>query len=400
VAEDEIPGPISDLPEIEFEWTINEKIGRPTESASDKKTGDKKTVSITKEIETENDVEEIFQHFRLSVSNWLLSKEGTPWKNKIQEIIMPPSQTLGYTLSVGRKRELLQMLLAERMKRFIDTDHEPESKVPSVVRVDCRKLTQGDCTASNRCVWRPDEKRCLLHVKALPDVDKTDMSRVFLLRLIEELIRFPRRRAQILQERNRRIGTLSKLSGAVRMIDQYIVPEDTSEWAELMNMDCKKRTPEIPRFFEEFSREEGAKPVAKTEAPVEASSLPDFVLNLLEGDDATYELVPFETERKGDQTRYDVLEYGLTADPKKEPPFVDEEIVEEMIDMFEKPETGFAIFNDGDETPRGLSGTGEYAYVVFYIGGAYSFLVKKGEPISPVTIQTLPETLQEAIIVL
>jgi len=400
VAEDEIPGPISDLPEIEFEWTINEKIGRPTESASDKKTGDKKTVSITKEIETENDVEEIFQHFRLSVSNWLLSKEGIPWKNKIQEIIIPPSQTLGYTLSVGRKRELLQMLLAERMKRFIDTDHEPESKVPSVVRVDCRKLTQGDCTASNRCVWRPDEKRCLLHVKALPDVDKTDMSRVFLLRLIEELIRFPRRRAQILQERNRRIGTLSKLSGAVRMIDQYIVPEDTSEWAELMNMDCKKRTPEIPRFFEEFSREEGAKPLVKVNAPVGVSSLPDFVLNLLEGDDATYELVPFETERKGDQSRYDILEYGLTADPKKEPPFVGDEIVEEMISMFEKPETGFAIFNDGNETPRGITGFGDYAYVVFYIDGAYSFLVKKGEPISPVTIQTLPETLQQAIIVL
>jgi hypothetical protein len=185
------------------------------------------------------------------------------------------------------------------------------------------------------------------------------------------------------------------------MIDQYIVPEDTSEWAELMNMDCKKRTPEIPQFFEEFSREEGAKQaVEKPEAIPEASSLPDFVLNLLEGDDATYELVPFETEQKGDQSRYGVLEYGLTADPKKEPPFVDEEIVEEMIDMFEKPETGFAIFNDGDETPRGLSGAGEYAYIVFYIDGAYSFLVKKGEPISPVTIQTLPETLQEAIIVL
>jgi hypothetical protein len=83
------------------------------------------------------------------------------------------------------------------------------------------------------------------------------------------------------------------------MIDQYIVPEDTSEWAELMNMDCKKRTPEIPHFFEEFSREEGVKAEAPAEAPPEApaetSSLPEFVLNLLEGDDATYELVPFET---------------------------------------------------------------------------------------------------------
>jgi len=407
VAEDEIPGPISDLKEIEFEWTINEKIGRPTETASDKKTGaDKKTVSITTEIETENDVEEIFQHFRLSVSNWLLSKEGIPWKNKIQEIIMPYSEELGYNLSVGRKRELLQILLADRMKQFIDTDHEPKSKVPSVVRVDCRKLTEGDCSASNRCVWRPDEKRCLLHVKALPDVDKTDMSRVFLLRLIEELIRFPRRRAQILQERNRRIGTLSKLSGAVRMIDQYIVPEDTSEWAELMNMDCKKRTPEIPHFFEEFSREEGksvAMPVAKGKAPVapaEASTLPDFVLNLLEGDDATYELVPFETERKGNQDRYDALEYGLTIEPKDEPPFVNTEFVEEIIGMFEKPETGFAIFNDGDEIPRGVIGFSDYAYVVFYIDGAYSFLVKKGEPISPLTVDILPDTLKEALIVL
>ena len=404
VAADEIPGKIDDLTEIEFEWTINEKIGRPTESASDKKTGDKRTVSITKEIETENEVEEIFQHFRLSVSNWLLSKEGIPWKNKIQEIIMPASQTIGYTLSVGRKRELLQILLAERMKGFIDTTHEPESKIPSVVRVDCRKLNQGDCTASNRCVWRPDEKRCLLHVKALPDVDKTDMRKVFLLRLIEELIRFPRRRAQILQERNRRIGTLSKLSGAVRMIDQYIVPEDTSEWAELMNMDCKKKTPEIPHFFEEFSREEGVKPEAPVPLAVPlavTSSLPEFVLNLLEGDDTTYELVPFETaDRKGDQGRYDTLEYGLSTDPKKEPPFVDDEIIEEMMTMFEEPETGFVVFNDGNETPHGVLGFSDYAYIVFYIDDAYSFLVKKGEPISPLMTDTVQDTLKEAILVL
>ena len=395
VGEDEIPGKIDDLKEIEFEWTINEKIGRPTETASDKKTGEKKTVSITKEIETENEVEEIFQHFRLSVSNWLLSKEGTPWKNKIQEIIMPPSQKLGYTLSVGRKRELLQLLLVERMKRFIDTEHEPESKVPSVVRVDCRKLTQGDCTASNRCVWRPHEKRCLLHVKALPDVDKMDMSRVFLLRLIEELIRFPRRRAQILQERNRRIGTLSKLSGAVRMIDQYIVPEDTSEWAELMNMDCKKRTPEIPHFFEEFSRGQEAR--AEVVAKAAVFKLPDFVLDLLEADDETYELVPFETDRKGDDTRYGILEYALTADPQKEAPFVNEDIVNEIVDLFGKPETGFVIFNDGDKTPRGYIVFNKYAYIVFYIDGAYSFLVKKGDPISPLLLETLPDTLKNAV---
>ena len=403
VGEDEIPGKIDDLAEIEFEWTINEKIGRPQESASDKKTGDKKTVSITKEIETENEVEEIFQHFRLSVSNWLLSKEGTPWKNKIEEIIMPPSKALGYNLSVGRKRELLQMLLVERMKQFIDTEHEPESKVPSVVRVDCRRLTQGDCAASNRCVWRPDEKRCLLHVKALPDVDKTDMSRVFLLRLIEELIRFPRRRAQILQEYKRRIGTLSKLSGAVRMIDQYIVPEDTSEWAELMNMDCKKRTPEIPHFFEEFSREEMAKPVAKAEPPAVAqpavaSSLPEFVLNLLEGDDTTYELVPFKTDRKGDQDRYDAIEYGLSIEPQEEAPFVNQDTIEEMIELFSDPKTGFAVFNDGNEIPHGVIGTSDYAYVVLYIDGAYSFLVKKGDPISPLLVETLPETLQVVLV--
>jgi len=64
--------------------------------------------------------------------------------------------------------------------------------------------------------------------------------------------------------------------------------------------------------------------------------------------------------------------------------------------MFEKPETGFAIFNYGDETPRGVIGNINYAYVVFHIDGAYSFLVKKGDPISPVRVVSLPETLQVA----
>jgi hypothetical protein len=182
------------------------------------------------------------------------------------------------------------------------------------------------------------------------------------------------------------------------MIDQYIVPEDTSEWAELMNMDCKKRTPEIPHFFEEFSRGQEAR--AEVVAKTAVFKLPDFVLNLLEADDETYELVRFETDRKGDDTRYGILEYALTADPQKEAPFVNEDIVNEIVDSFGKPETGFVIFNDGDETPRGYIVSSEYAYVVFYIDGAYSFLVKKGDPISPLLLETLPETLHDALAVL
>jgi len=50
--------------------------------------------------------------------------------------------------------------------------------------------------------------------------------------------------------------------------------------------------------------------------------------------------------------------------------------------------------------PRGVIGFNDYAYVVFYIDGAYSFLVKKGEPISPLTVDILPDTLKEALIVL
>ena len=64
--------------------------------------------------------------------------------------------------------------------------------------------------------------------------------------------------------------------------------------------------------------------------------------------------------------------------------------------MFNKPETGFAVFNEGDDIPHGIIGYNDYAYVVFYIDGAYSFLVKKGDPISPLTVDTLPDTLREA----
>ena len=111
--------------------------------------------------------------------------------------------------------------------------------------------------------------------------------------------------------------------------------------------------------------------------------------------------MPFETaDRKGDQGRYDTLEYGLSTDPKKEPPFVDDEIIEEMMTMFEEPETGFVVFNDGNETPHGVLGFSDYAYIVFYIDDAYSFLVKKGEPISPLMTDTVQDTLKEAILVL
>lgn len=389
---EELPGRVDDVEEFEFEWTINEKIGRPAESASDKKvSGDIKAVSVAKTIEIENEVDEIFQSFRLSVSNWLLSKEGTPWKIKIEEIIMSPSQGLGYNLSVSRKRELLQILLGDRMKRFIETDQEPESKVPSVLRVDCRKLTEADCVNSSRCAWKPEEKRCLLHVKKLSDVATSDMEEVFLLRLIEELIRFPRRRAQILQERGRRIGTLSKLSGAVRMIDQYIVPEDTSEWADLLNMDCKKRTPEIPRFFEEFSREHDTAPVQVAKLP--SSNFPEFILNLLEGDSSKYELLPLDTDRIGDSSIYDDITIAFSDEPQS-PPFLDKATLDMVLPALN---AGFAQFSQDDETPQGFIGDNENVYIVFSRDDTHYFLVEKNSPISPINKESLPETLSVQI---
>ena len=79
-------------------------------------------------------------------------------------------------------------------------------------------------------------------------------SELFTKRIIDELVRFPNRRKQLMK-----LDGISKVSTLLRPIhegDQYLIPESSSTWTQLLQLDWNKSVPEMPRYYEEMSREE------------------------------------------------------------------------------------------------------------------------------------------------
>jgi hypothetical protein len=79
-------------------------------------------------------------------------------------------------------------------------------------------------------------------------------SELFTKRIIDELVRFPNRRKQLMK-----LDGVSKVSTLLRPIhegDQYLIPESSSTWTQLLQLDWNKSVPEMPRYYEEMSREE------------------------------------------------------------------------------------------------------------------------------------------------
>jgi hypothetical protein len=115
-------------------------------------------------------------------------------------------------------------------------------------RIDCRVSSESQC--KDRCVWKGDAEKCLLHVPTNFDVGSNQVpaARLLVRKLIEELARFPEKRKQLL---NQDVGQYVKIFAPFRSGDQYIVSEDLPAWSEMMRMDWLKK--EDYKYIEEYS---------------------------------------------------------------------------------------------------------------------------------------------------
>jgi hypothetical protein len=256
----------------EMEWSLNHEIcleEKATEVPHEK--------SRMKMME----FQEVFEHLRLTFSNWLASKEdGGEFRDTLKSVIFARK------LPLFEKRKRLEILLGREIEKWITTDFDDEDAAArqqtSLLRVDCRIRTQGTC--GGRCSWKQAEDggRCLLHVPKETELGeqekKVSAPRVLLLRLIEELLRYGERRRQLLDQDVSRLATLDKpvtIDG-----NQRIYPEKSSAWFELLRLEWATKIDEDPKFYEEMSREEIAAPLAEQE---EESQLPASLQLLLNG---------------------------------------------------------------------------------------------------------------------
>ena len=203
---------------------------------------------------THAEFEEQYQQFRYMVSNYITEPQI---KQYLEKIIFTKN------LPYYEKRQRLFIYLGSTLQSWFHEDDVWEGTT-TFLRKDCRVSTKEGCTGS--CYWKSadDEKndsgegQCLLHVKREVSLDGTDerlvsTSDLFIKRMIDELISFPHRREQLL--RKGAISKVSKILKPIRDIDQYIIPESSLVWTELLRMEWLTKPFDRPAFYEELSRE-------------------------------------------------------------------------------------------------------------------------------------------------
>ena len=200
------------------------------------------------------ELEELYQQFRVMLSRWLTSqRSGAGMRRQIEDVLFRSD------LPDYERRKRLDILLSSTLLSWFYPDENWSMPTLSMLRKDCRVIpTEDGCTGS--CRWKETNKggKCLLHVPQVislsergdRSVDTTDL---FTKRILDELVRFPARRKQIMTKGG--ISSVTRLTQAVREEDQYIIPEASVSWIDLLRFDWLHTAPEQPKYYEEMSRE-------------------------------------------------------------------------------------------------------------------------------------------------
>jgi hypothetical protein len=164
-----------------------------------------------------------------------------------------------------RRKRLYIYISSTFLSWFYPDPENWERGTASLLRKDCRLIEKDACTGS--CYWKEDKGKCLLHVTEKAKLGNRIVSKpeLFTKRIIDELVRFPARRKQLMTK-----GEVSKISKILQPIhdgDQYIIPEASTTWTNLLRLDWTRRVIEEKKYYEEMSREEEEKDIPKGDMP-------------------------------------------------------------------------------------------------------------------------------------
>jgi hypothetical protein len=255
-----------EIDEVEyFEWDINQAIANSDKCGSD---------PLLQESNEEK-LDELYQHFRLSVANWLASKSsGAEIRRIVQEIIFD------LLLPEFEKRKRLEILLSGTLQNWFAADEGQWELPTSFIRKDCRLIDSPD-SCSGACKWvagTSGSGKCKLHIptKTYLGSRLVSTSMLFTKRVIDELIRFPIRRIEILEKK---VSEISSLIEPIRQGDQYIIPEKLPDPFSLLRLDWATKEPEKARFYEEMTEEEERKVTGEMPEDLENFLGPDSGLS-------------------------------------------------------------------------------------------------------------------------
>ena len=249
------PKAIADMRIVEvddLEWDINRTIAydadfrkKAFKDAEEDDLATKDYVKLTvRNIEEE--IEDVYQHLRLTFSNWLATTGGRDIREAIRNVIKRKD------LALNEKRKRLDILLEDKVTGWLEPRAADEDLPPiGFLRVDC--LVQGESECSGSCKWSSETSTCKIHTPASVNPNGTvlQVPRLLYLRLVDELIRFAAKKEEIF---SKQVPRLTIRRDAQRQGDQYIIPEDSPDWNtwwELLRTEWMRPEKEVAKFFDE-----------------------------------------------------------------------------------------------------------------------------------------------------
>lgn len=226
---------------------------------------------------TRKELDDIFEHLRISFSKFLTKPEMSGVPANVWKIIDSDE-------SLQAKREQMETLLGPTLREWF-TANEPEGAM-GIRRVDCLSRTEEQCTG--QCALNEDGV-CAIHAPEFSSAEKRVRTvDILVYRLIEELLRFPERRRELLEND---VSYMKVIEKPVEDGDQFILPENSPRWYELLQGDWMKSTAEKPVFFEEMSSQ--AMETAEVASIEPSTTLPESLVTYLGKEDpktATFRL--------------------------------------------------------------------------------------------------------------
>ena len=254
VEEEDVPNTINKEQIImidEFEFDINRDIIL-------------KKIDNYKDVESkflsEEDLEEIYQHLRISFANYLSGEKGSDIKERLEDDILSNRK-----LTLNDKRKRMMVLFGTEIQSWLS--NEKTESTFSFIRNDCTVQSKEMC--QGYCVWT-SENKCKLHV---PEKKDYNVGILLIARLMDEILRFTEKRRELFENDLVRLVFFKK---PIRIGDQYIVPENTLEWSDILRVIWSDSISEKPKFFEEISNMEEFKTRKSSSYPSPLSTCSQF----------------------------------------------------------------------------------------------------------------------------
>jgi hypothetical protein len=289
------PASVADMRIVDvddLEWDINRTIAYDTESRkrafklADEEDDEGKRYMQLKMSSIQDDIEDIYQHLRVSFSNWLAIGAGRDIRLALEQVLKK------INLPLYEKRKRLDILLEDKVMRWMeprDTEEDPDI---GFLRIDCLVQDEADCTG--RCKWLSADKGvpgsagvCKIHTPAKISQNGVvlNVPRMLYLRLVDELIRYASKREEIFL---REVPRLTIRQEAQRKGDQYIIPEgspDWNTWWEYLRTEWMTPEKESAKFFDEQYNPAPEGLPGDTSVEKETRTLPETIVQTLDSTD-------------------------------------------------------------------------------------------------------------------